>query len=102
MGYLAGASSVSPGEVGSQTAGSPVGIGIQGTNLFEKKAGANLFTPSSAGDGSSGGGTIYTNYGGVTVNINVPGGTKLDEKKLAREIKTILANEDAIRMAVSR
>jgi murein DD-endopeptidase MepM/ murein hydrolase activator NlpD len=102
LGYLSGAASVSPGEVGSQTSGSPVGIGIQGANLFEKKAGVNLFTPSSAGDGSSGGGTIYTNYGGVTVNINVPGGTKLDEKKLAREIKTILANEDAIRMAVSR
>ena len=102
LGYLSGAASVSPGEVGSQTSGSPVGIGIQGANLFEKKAGANLFTPTSAGDGSSGGGTIYTNYGGVTVNINVPGGTKLDEKALAREIKTILANEDAIRMAVSR
>lgn len=102
LGYLSGAASVSPGEVGSQTSGSPVGIGIQGANLFEKKAGANLFTPTSAGDGSSGGGTIYTNYGGVTVNIQVPGGTKLDEKALAREIKTILANEDAIRMAVSR
>jgi murein DD-endopeptidase MepM/ murein hydrolase activator NlpD len=102
LGYLSGAASVSPGEVGSQTSGSPVGIGIQGANLFEKKAGVNLFTPTSAGDGSSSGGTIYTNYGGVTVNINVPGGTKLDEKKLAREIKTILANEDAIRMAVSR
>jgi len=102
LGYLSGAESVSPGEVGSQTSGSPVGIGIQGANLFNKTAGANLFTPSSAGDGSSGGGTIYTNYGGVTVNINVPGGTKLDEKSLAREIKTILANEDAIRMAVSR
>ena len=102
LGYLSGAASVSPGEVGSQTSGSPVGIGIQGASLFEKKAGVNLFTPTSAGDGSSGGGTIYTNYGGVTVNIQVPGGTKLDEKALAREIKTILANEDAIRMAVSR
>ena len=102
LGYLSGASSVSPGEVGSQTSGSPVGIGIQGANLFNKKAGVNLFTPTSAGDGPSGGGTIYTNYGGVTVNIQVPGGTKLDEKALAREIKTILANEDAIRMAVSR
>ena len=102
LGYLSGAASVSPGEVGSQTSGSPVGIGIQGANLFNKTAGANLFTPTSAGDGSSGGGTIYTNYGGVTVNIQVPGGTKLDEKALAREIKTILANEDAIRMAVSR
>lgn len=102
LGYLSGAASASPGEVGSQTSGSPVGIGIQGANLFEKKAAVNLFTPTSAGDGSSGGGTIYTNYGGVTVNINVPGGTKLDEKKLAREIKTILANEDAIKMAVSR
>ncbi len=44
----------------------------------------------------------HTNYGGVVVNINVPKGTAIDEKKLAREVKNILVNEDAIRMAVSR
>jgi murein DD-endopeptidase MepM/ murein hydrolase activator NlpD len=103
--YLSNASSLEPGSVGNMYSGnmdSTSGdVGVAGVSLFNMKSGTPLFAKPQGG-GDAGGGSTHTNYGGVVVNINVPKGTAIDEKKLAREVKNILVNEDAIRMAVSR
>lgn len=103
--YLSNASSLEPGSVGNMYSGimesSSGDVGVAGVNLFDMKTGTPLFAKSQGG-GDAGGGSTHTNYGGVVVNINVPKGTAIDEKKLAREVKNILINEDSIRMAVSR
>lgn len=50
--------------------------------------------------GGDGGSSV--SYGGVSVTINIPKGTAMDETKLAREIKRVLADENQLRMAVTR
>jgi murein DD-endopeptidase MepM/ murein hydrolase activator NlpD len=104
LGYLSGAASLDASSASSvYSANSIEGVGVSGTSLFDMKSGTPLFAKSGGAGGSEiGGGSTHTNYGGVVVNINVPKGTAIDEKKLAREVKNILVNEDAIRMAVSR
>lgn len=57
---------------------------------------------NGGGQGGDGGGGGTTTYGGVTVNINIPSGTPINEEKLAREVKRILEDEEQIRMAVIR
>jgi murein DD-endopeptidase MepM/ murein hydrolase activator NlpD len=77
--------------------GSLLGSTQSGARLFSSRAsGGGVDTSSSVGTGN------YTTYGGVTVNINLPAGTKVNEKELAREVKRILDNENQIRMAVTR
>lgn len=50
--------------------------------------------------GGDGGSSV--SYGGVSVTINIPKGTAMDETKLAREIKRVLSDENQLRMAVTR
>jgi murein DD-endopeptidase MepM/ murein hydrolase activator NlpD len=61
---------------------------------------------SASGSGGDGVGPANmassVNYGGVNVTINIPTGTALNEEKLAREIKKVLADEEQLRMAVTR
>ena len=57
---------------------------------------------NTGGQGGDMGGSSTTTYGGVTVNINLPSGTQVNEEKLAREVKRILEDEEQIRMAVVR
>jgi hypothetical protein len=104
LGYLSGAASLDASSASSvYAATSAEGLGVSGVSLFDMKSGTPLFAKSGGAGGSEiGGGSTHTNYGGVVVNINVPKGTAIDEKKLAREVKNILVNEDSIRMAVSR
>ena len=59
--------------------------------------------PSPKGEGDGGGGfASTTNYGGVTVNINVPKGTAINEQALAKEIKRVLTDQDMLKRAVTR
>ena len=69
-----------------------------GTALMPGLTGA----PSPSGEGGEGGYASTTNYGGVTVNINVPKGTAVNEKSLAAEIKRVLSDQDMLKKAVSR
>ena len=102
IGYLSGAASLDSSSASSVYAANAIAdVGVSGTSLFDMKSGTPLFAKPQGG-GDTGGGSTHTNYGGVVVNINVPKGTAIDEKKLAREVKNILINEDSIRMAVSR
>lgn len=96
--YLSGASSLEPGSVNAMSSNA-ADLGVAGVSLFNMQTSKPLF---AQGGGDSGGGSSHTNYGGVVVNINVPRGTAIDEKKLAREVRNILVNEDKIKMAVSR
>jgi hypothetical protein len=98
---------------GSPSGNSPgmtSGSTYQSKSLFETSAGS-LFkgtlsgSSSGAGDSSpsmNGGGGGGTYYGGVTVTINVPQGSAVNETKLAREVKRILEDEEQLRMAVIR
>ncbi len=58
--------------------------------------------PSPGGEGDGGGMSSTTNYGGVTVNINVPKGTNVNEQTLAREIKRVLSDQEMLKKAVTR
>ena len=69
-----------------------------GTSLLPGLSGA----PSPAGEGDGGGISATTNYGGVTVNINVPKGTNINEQVLAKEIKRVLSDQDMLKRAVTR
>lgn len=74
----------------------------QGNSLFSNSGGTlfkNGLGDSSPTMGGGGGGTYY---GGVTVHINVPQGTAINETKLAREVKRILEDQEQLRMAVVR
>lgn len=104
LGYLSGAASLDANSASSVYSANAIeDVGVSGTSLFDMKSGTPLFAKGGGVGGSElGGSSTHTNYGGVVVNINVPKGTAIDEKKLAREVKNILVNEDAIRMAVSR
>lgn len=74
----------------------------KGDSLFST-SGGGLFK-GGLGDSSPtmGGGGGGTYYGGVTVHINVPQGTAINETKLAREVKRILEDQEQLRMAVVR
>ena len=69
-----------------------------GTSLLPGLSGA----PSPGGEGDGGGISATTNYGGVTVNINVPKGTNINEQVLAKEIKRVLSDQDMLKRAVTR
>lgn len=58
--------------------------------------------PAPGGEGDGGGISATTNYGGVTVNINVPKGTNINEQSLAKEIKRVLSDQDMLKRAVTR
>jgi murein DD-endopeptidase MepM/ murein hydrolase activator NlpD len=110
--FLSGASPVSSADEGeaSDTAET------KPKSLWSQTSGSSsLWSDSPTTDAAGGegvgaiGGSSYVsvgnsgvNYGGVTVNINVPTGTALNEEKLAREIKRVLADEEQLRMAVTR
>lgn len=75
-------------------------------SLFKTKTSSlfGRYTPSGSGDGPvpMSGGTAGVSYGGVTVNINLPTGSAMDERKLAQEVKRILQDEELLRRTVTR
>lgn len=113
MVYLAGSSASSEASSGSAANSSAASDSSGAVSAISSSRGlfatphASLF--GTGGDNSTGPG-MYTNsgsgsranYGGVTIHINVPGGSAINEQTLAREVKRILQDEDQIRMAVSR
>ena len=72
------------------------------TPLFNEATRGALFSNSSDIGGEMGGSTTTINYGGVNVSIQVPGGTAINEEKLAREVKRILDDQTQFDKAVSR
>lgn len=64
------------------------------TSLFAKYKGDGDVPVNSSGSGSR--------YGSVTVHINLPAGSAMDERKLALEVKRILQDEEQMRRTVTR
>lgn len=81
------------------SSGEPSTPKASSNSLFSSSAGSLFSGAGGEGVGDSSGATYY---GGVTVHINVPKGTSMNEEKLAREIKRVLASEEQLRMAVNR
>jgi hypothetical protein len=110
--YISGASPVSSEAADEETENAetkPKSLWSQtsGTNSLwseappaDAKGGTGGEGVGGIASGSGSGSGVY--YGGVTVHINVPTGTALNEEKLAREIKKVLAEEEQLRMAVTR
>lgn len=76
------------------------------SSFFENSSGMQSILPKMSsgflpGIGGGDGGSSVS-YGGVSVTINIPKGTAMDETKLAREIKRVLADESQFRTAVTR
>jgi len=98
--YTGGSSGNKAGETTATPSGQLFNFSGGGNSLFSGNVN------STAGEGVGGEGVMGSgggvNYGGVTVHINVPKGTALDEHKLAREVKRILQDEEQLRMAVIR
>jgi murein DD-endopeptidase MepM/ murein hydrolase activator NlpD len=79
----------------------------QGASLFGSGASAFSNVPTTPAGGGAGNSSVVAsssgaNYGNVTVNINLPTGSVVNEQKLAREVKRILDEQDHINMAVTR
>jgi murein DD-endopeptidase MepM/ murein hydrolase activator NlpD len=110
--YISGASPVSSeaaDEAAEMSETKPRGLWSQtsGTNSLWSETPPTDAKGGTGGEGVGGiasgsGASSGVYYGGVTVNINVPTGTALNEEKLAREIKKVLAEEEQLRMAVTR
>ena len=99
MAYLSGAATPSGASPYSAAADSGLlGSLSSGVALLPGLAGA----PSPRGEGGEAGYGSTTNYGGVTVNINVPKGTTLNEQTLAKEIKRVLNDQDMLKKAVTK
>ena len=105
--YLAGAATPTgaiSGAYSSSSSGASTAAGkLPSGTIMYNEAAATANTASV--DGKGGGGAYSasgTNYGGVTVHINLPTGSMMNEQALAQEIKRVLADESNMRNAVSR
>ena len=63
---------------------------------------SSLPAGGGAGNSSVVASSSGASYGNVTVHINLPTGSVVNEQKLAREVKRILDEQDQIKMAVAR
>lgn len=62
----------------------------------------SLFKGVGGGDVPLSNMSSSVSYGGVTVNINLPKGSAMDERQLAREIKRVLNDEEQLKRTVGR
>lgn len=104
LAYLAGSSTpsgaapMSANEASREATSGLLGDLSSGVALLPGLSGA----PNPKGEGGEAGYASTTNYGGVTVNINVPKGSNLNEQNLANEIKRVLNDQEMLKKAVSR
>jgi murein DD-endopeptidase MepM/ murein hydrolase activator NlpD len=71
--------------------------------IFEGAGGSGIVAPPEFGmNGKSNDSTQTINYGGVTINFNMPNGAATDVKAIANEVKRVLSYDNIREKAVNR
>lgn len=109
MAYISGAGAPTSDGSSVYTSSSNLFGTVQSGSLFSANSAGNLFgmnyrdtMTGSGGESSNGSGGSTINYGGVNISINVPQGNSMDERKLAKEIKRVLEDQEQLTKAVTR